>query len=576
MYEPIVIFNNDDNKYGIVSVDGTILFFKYENNRIQLDLTDEEITLIYEVFKSLQVNEEKSLNLGIKKINNKDFEILYDPNSKLYYWFQIINGERYYSSDEDTIMLNYKYNHMPFVAYDGDIFDWKEEEQRIEQQRRAQRKKTIKRIFKTGTKTIILSVSALSIYMNLTNSSLASIINNHVRIVPNAEQAREANIENNNFDVIFETFESRPYNFQEVEAAIDGNQNLSDEEKTFIKNLKFYFDENHNYMDMDKIISRLQNLKIEYNREKCKNTVVTGEYQYETGIITMYNTDSYANCNKIVLLHEVMHVMQMYNTNKLTLELSNELATREAARRLNDMGLMADSEKTENSLHKNTLFGTGYNPCMSVEYLLANILSEETLKQFQNITDEDILINELKRIDAQGEYYEQESIDEQVIRFRAIQLLESINSLADRDENGYNNIVYSQNKYNYIYDQIDHYYKKEHGKSMKESLSADIVKYDIAYNNWDPRTPEYMATLGIVKEEAEKQTHDPFARFGEKKYVLPKSYFSDEYENPIIMFDSPQYVEVEITPELDEKYEKEYQVQLDGYEKKQATEAHEH
>ena len=186
------------------------------------------------------------------------------------------------------------------------------------------------------------------------------------------------------------------------------------------------------------------------------------------------------------------------------------------------------------------------------------------------------MINELKRIDAQGEYYEQESIDEQVIRFRAIQLLESINSLVDRDENGYNNIVYSQNKYNYIYDQIDHYYKKEHGKSMKESLSADIVKYDIAYNNWDPRTPEYMATLGIVKEEAEKQTHDPFARFGEKKYVLPKSYFSDEYENPIIMFDSPQYVEVEITPELDEKYEKEYQVQLDGYEKKQATEAHEH
>lgn len=575
MYEPIVVFNNEGNKYGIISVDGTILFFKYENNKIHLELDDDELTLVYRVFKSLQVNEDKSLNLGIKKINNKDFEILYDPNSRLYYWYQIINGKRYYTQDEDSIMLNFKYNHMPFVAYNGDIFDWKEEEQRIDQQQKNQRKKVIKRIFKNGANIIILSVSAASIYLNLTDSSLASVMSKYYRVVPNVQQAEKENLWGD-FYGIFDQYEKRPYDFQEIAKAIDGNKKLSDEEKEFIKNLKFYFDENHNYMDIDEIISRLQDLEIEYNPNPCKNNRITGEYRYDTDKITLYNSDNYKNCKKIVLMHELMHVTQVYNTNKLTLELSNELATREAARRLNDMGLMADSEKLKNDFDKYTLYGAGYNPCMSVEYLLANILSTETIKQFQNYTDELILINELEKIEAQGRNIKKDSVEEQAMRFRAIELLESINDMVERDEYGYINFTYTQDKYNYVYDQIDHYYQIEHGISMKESLSADIVNYDIAYNNWDPFTPEYGATLGVLKEEAEKQTNDPYAGFGQKKYVLPKSYFSDEYKNPIIMFDSPQYVEVEITPELDEKYKENYHVKLEDYQKRQNTEGHEH
>ena len=40
------------------------------------------------------------------------------------------------------------------------------------------------------------------------------------------------------------------YKYEEIEEIIDNNQNIDDDAKAFIKNMKFIFDENYQYMDL--------------------------------------------------------------------------------------------------------------------------------------------------------------------------------------------------------------------------------------------------------------------------------------------------------------------------------------
>lgn len=55
--------------------------------------------------------------------------------------------------------------------------------------------------------------------------------------------------------------------------------------------------------------------------------------------------------------------------------------------------------------------------------------------------------------------------------------------------------------------------------------------------------------------------------FGNSTYVLPRTYFSDTHPNPIIMYNSPVFVEFEITDEVEKEYEKNYEFFKDSEEK---------
>lgn len=561
MYDPIAVFDYNNKKYGILSIEGTTIFFKYQNGKVNLDdLSDDEINLVYKAFNALKVDVNRSINLGVQAIGNKNFEILYDPFTKLYSWYHVISGVRYYASEEDNCKLNCMYNDMCFVAYEGEIFDWKEEELRQEAKRKAQIRKKIRRTMRVGGRTVLITVAAASLFLNISNSSLANNIRGRLHLVPTIQDPI-TKLEISEINEAFENYEKRPYSYDEVKSAIYNNENLTDEEKEFIDKLKFYFDENHKYMNMDNVIGRLKNLKIEYDPNECEKPSVTGEYNYHTDEIKLFKANDFSSCNKSVFLHEMMHVTQQYNTNQLSLELSNELATREALRRMHEKGLLEGTE-FKNYLGKDSMYGTGYNPCMNTEYLLANILDSEDLKKFQFMTDEDILVEALIKIDSEGSVYDYMSHEDQIMRYRAINVVEAINQLARRDENGYLDIQYTNDRFDDVYDQLNHYYEKKYGIPMQESLSANIVNYDVAFSNWDPYTREYVATMLTMKDEAVKQTHNEMAGFGEYKYVLPKTFYTDEHENPTIIFNAEQdIVEVEITPDVEKKYQENYEKQ---------------
>ena len=133
------------------------------------------------------------------------------------------------------------------------------------------------------------------------------------------------------------------FDYGKIQKAIEDNQNLSNGEKEIINKLKFVFDENYEYMDLDLIIKRLSDLKIEYIEEENENSQVTAAYYINKNVIQIYKATDLENADLTDLVHEILHVFQASNTNRLTLELSNELTTREVLRRLNEEGLIEEN-----------------------------------------------------------------------------------------------------------------------------------------------------------------------------------------------------------------------------------------
>ena len=326
-----------------------------------------------------------------------------------------------------------------------------------------------------------------------------------------------------------------------------------------INKLKFVFDENYEYMDLDLIIKRLSDLKIEYIEEENENSQVTAAYYINKNVIQIYKATDLENADLTDLVHEILHVFQASNTNRLTLELSNELTTREVLRRLNEEGLIEENYQFLNSINEYSNYGKGYEPCIRAEYLLANILPRDVIKAYQFKPEDAILLAALLNITEESEQKEskQDSLN------RACDLLDSIDELVTYDESGNIKISYTDEKYKRIYDKINYYYKIENGITMEESLKADIFKYDARYSNVQYGTSEEsiqaaeITFIDYIRDNGATSTV-----FGMDRYVLPKTYLSDEHKNPIIMFKVPledeRVEKIEITEDLEKKYRDNY------------------
>lgn len=147
--------------------------------------------------------------------------------------------------------------------------------------------------------------------------------------------------------------------------------------------------------------------------------------------------------------------------------------------------------------------------------------------------------------------------------------------------------------YNDIYEQIDYYYTKLYGKSMEKNLAIGLTNYDLynesvidntsvsdkfENNMKENERPNFYSnirsnaidiTLPLLARrktnqyslrtdyEAERKNDHLFSRY---IYVLPKSYFSDKYKNPIIYF-NPNLCEdsvVEINEDAQNRFLKNY------------------
>ena len=439
------------------------------------------------------------------------------------------------------------------------LFDWEEyEKKQQEEEEIAQREagKKIRRKIKIGTAVICATIIGSLSFIEYSDTKLAENLRQTITKyqISTPADGKEVSLEES-----IEEIKNQPYNYNNIQKAIDQNEFMTDDEKNLLKSLKFYFDENHEYIDTDLVESRLSTLKFEY-KDEAPDSSTMGEYSPTKNTIYLYNGNELSDIDIRVAIHEILHVLQSTHTKRFSQELSNEVATRELLRQMAERNLLEDTSIFENDYKYNSEYGVGYDPCLPVQYTLYELLSPEEIKQYQFYADERIIINALERIQSNGKAIEYNSFEEQSYRARAIELLNSIDDLFVLNENDRYDIQCSDEKFDKIYDILGTYYFQKNGYSMEQSITADIMNVDVHNIGRVPIPSEKLTILYYTFSAlAGDENNGDIAKylesnFGKKVYVLPKTYFSDDHAYAKVMFDTPEPMIVEVNEEAQDVF----------------------
>lgn len=558
MYDPVAVFEYDSVKYCIVIVNGFINFYKYIDNKLSEALSEKDIKLLLGVHKALIINKDNSIHIKDEFIDDKQFQIWYDTSSTLYFWYEIKNGNLCDVEEKYNTILNLKYNNTSMFAIEREIFDW-EAEERAQQERRKKEQelaeKKIRRNIKIGTIVVCATIIGSVSFLRYSDTKIADKLRQSLFSYETENSTKELSLEES-----IEQIKNQKYDYNDIQRAIDENEFMTDEEKELLKSLKFYFDENHEYIDTDMLGSRLLNLKFEYEYDSPDPTIM-GEYSPTENTIYLYNGDKLSDIDIRVVIHEILHVMQYKYTGRFSLELSNEVATRELLRQMTERNLIQDTSIFENDYKYNSEYGIGYDPCLSVQYSLYELIPPEQIRQYQFYGDDRIIINALEQIDFNGENVEYNSYKEQASRARAISLLNAIDELFVLNENDVHVMEYSDEKFNRIYNMMDTYYVQKNGYSINQSISADIMNIDVHNIGKAPIPSEKLTALyytfsALAGDENEGEISKYLqSNFGKKVYVLPKTYFSDDHAYAKVMFDTPELMIVDVNEEAQNVFE---------------------
>ena len=291
----IATFTHNNKKFEIIYDDYKLRCDCYdEKGQRQFKFSKEEISVIVEVVKSLKINENKSSYVRNECVNGKIYKIYYDSQSRNYFW----------KSDDDidiagdNVFLNGKYNNIPMAVsfwnrprtYEqeldkklkkyyvkwviddlDDIYDYNERIHQKEIYIKYGKKGFYKNIIiKSALNLALLATIPVMLHMGATSMEaiygedwidsfhIFSSAETHPTeiIIPSySEDVTEYVVEIPEPTEVIE--EKDEYNWELIRATIEKNPNLTDEEKNFIYELQFIFDEYHQYMDLDMVVSRL-------------------------------------------------------------------------------------------------------------------------------------------------------------------------------------------------------------------------------------------------------------------------------------------------------------------------------
>ncbi|MBR2744001.1 MAG: hypothetical protein IKE01_01715 [Clostridia bacterium] len=605
IYKPIAMFKYDNKKYCIVVINNSINFFKYENGKVVPAHSKEELELFLKVHNAIKIDPNNNHPLRIENIAGKDFEIYYDVNTRLYFGYRIKDGKRFNPNEEECALLNFKYNNLRDnvaglfnnvadlfkgkkkhgKAEGGDFikfFDWAKDdpirekyfdEKKMYEENRKKFHETRKDLKKEDT-VKFFTFSGLVTLALLLNAGTAFI---QYSSLPLAKDLRKALDDRGVFvsyeykmpedkDELLTMLKNQEYHSDMLNEAMDKNIHLNEDEKDLIRKFKFVFDENSCYMNTDQIKSKLETLRITYSEQKLEGSDLLGMYSRPTNEIIFYGVRDFNDVDVNVFAHELMHVFQLGKSDRFTMELSNELFTRECLRRLDEHGLLSKSDVFQDCIGKNTMYGSGYDTCMLVEYILADVLTQQQLKAYQFTTRDDLLINYLADIEAGDKGCTEEQYRE--YQQNAVELLDAIEALRIRNGGVENDKMdFTSAKYKEIIKRLEPYYVKKHGITIEESMGADLMNFDTryikenAYSNW-----EYDALFMTLRSHFKKGTSKESERsyqylvdtYDVKAHVLPKTFFSFDHKKPTLILDTGNITEIEVDQELAEKYRETY------------------
>lgn len=558
IFKPFIMFEFNNTRYCIIAVNGFLHFFKYIGTSLSENLTTDEVELISEVYSKIKINKKTSFPIKTINLDGKIFEIWYDLTSTLHFWYEIKDGNRCKSSREDNKILNIKYNYVSDVIYTTlqDERDklWQQYQGAIEHLNRIEQKNKINKTINRISNIVIVACACIITCRacgDILEFSDLPIAKRYRESVRHYEQLQFESQYSDAIEELKEKLGSQEYKWENIKQSIELNDNLGDDEKELLLKLKFYFDENHKYMDIDTITERLAKLKIKYDSNSVKDNVY-GQYSKSKNQITMFGCGGFGEIEFRSFMHEVLHVFQVIKDDSIIIEVSNEAALRELTRKMMELGLI--DEKYMNEFKDDdgliTKFGTGYSRIMPPEYCLLELLPQEDIKLYQFNTDERIIVTALKEIESQGQQFEPYSKEEKEIYTRAINLVDTYNCFYDENRN----IVLSSAVDNELYQQLDEYYKIKNGISMREICSADTMYSDYdemkSRNAFDDRNTALQKTMGIASDEIDRESE---IFFSYNLHVIPRTYFSDDHPYPIITYKdiSQEIRAVEITEEVD-------------------------
>ena len=457
------------NKYYIYLLNNKRILFLKSNkyNKFTSNLSKKETDILTKIYNSLLINKDKSTYIKDIEVNNNKYNLFFDPSNHNYFWTPI-DGKY---NEIDNNFLNFKYNNEPIIQY-----------AETQNNNKFINSNFYNKFIKIGKKLLPILVSASLSLTLLTNTQIVKpeITNEPTQSITETVEVEESSIETISLEELEIEEPTIDYNYETILESINNNQKIGESEKEFFSKLKFIFDENYQYMDLVMVEAKLQTLEIKYGVNLHSASASYNLLENEMCI----EAETFESTNKSTLLHEFLHLLQS-SGNPFIGELSTEFFTIETMIRMYKEGIVEKefflSQYAKEELAKGTLklndenewleylinnnrFSSGYQGYVNAYILLADILPEEALRNYQfNPKQIEILTNALANID-------KNTVNKETT---AYQLIDSINSLR----------VYSseKNTYNYsrdlstCYEMLNYYFTQTKNISIEQDLYSSLL-----------------------------------------------------------------------------------------------------
>lgn len=475
--EIIAKFTYNKKEYIVFKSENNIEYGYIENGQIFNNLTNDEYNLVNTVYSSFTINKETSVNCGTFKIKNNNINIFYDFTSKLYFFYKIIDNKLKIPSQEELILLNKYYNHQEsYICFiETKLDDYP-----------SSRHEMIRRIIKISDKIISITIAATIAFQALPMNAKAVVKYSSDYYLNNINIEKDIN--------------EIKYSFDQISQSIKTNDNLTEDEKKYLLNIKTQYEENQNYINQEELYKNLNLIDINYHTND--NGRIAGTYDVIANEINIYKSNNFNDSPKHVMWHEINHGLTTYNIFRKNnfshdninyfLEMTNELFSNE----------YYEEFSKEN-------YRYGYSSHMKVMYPLCEILNAETIKKYRYDPNMLYIINDLMKIDPNIE-----KATKLIMAINSINLFEEQFMDCEKNEKTqvYNELCENEET---IYNLIKHYYNKKYNKDMTEDQIMML----------------YFKNMGI--QEASNIIYNMYSSEDNTVVVtdiIPKGYISEKYK----------------------------------------------
>lgn len=338
MNELIILakFDYDGKTYLITLTNKKIVFYRYNNKIFSKELSNAEIDMCINILDSITVRKETSIYLRNKKIGENIYQIFYDTTTRLHWWI-CINSKEVIEEDNKVLMNLYNYS--------SDIYYFSSEKE--EKQKRTFIKKMINGIpFRIAIYfTIGLISSKIGIYIaNLHEQHNMIEYLDDEQLSNWKDYKRFKECDNDTYfnkvakEQRKEIDRELDYDWNMIEQAIEENPYLNQEEKDFVKKLKFITEKDHSHMNILLVIEKLKTIRFTYfeNEIPFANNA-RGAYIEYLNHIYFANSQSIKDVDERDNLHELMHMLAI-GSSGYSNEYITELATKEYLLKLIEIG----------------------------------------------------------------------------------------------------------------------------------------------------------------------------------------------------------------------------------------------